>query len=377
MASDHPGRQCPSSKVCNINGCKRNHHHLLHDIPPTKPSEEVQSTLTPASPGEGVDPDKHNHTSLNKERKTDKFSLRTVPVWLKSGQSKFKVNEILDDASNETFLNQEVAGVLGLNEPFGTVRVHVLNNEVETFQSMPLKLTIESIDGQFRKEINVKTCPKNVTGSYKVEDWSRNKETWSHLRNCDFAQPATDGLVDLLIGVDNADLHYSRADIRGEPGAPVARLGPLGWTCIGAVAATESRSHVIRTLFTRDSSKGLNHDVCCDVDQTIKRFWEVEACGTEANDTRIYTEEENEALARVKDSLSYDATTNRYTVGVPWKPNRSQLPDNRKQATSRLCNTEKKLAKNEYLRSEYQKTIEGYIQKGYLRRVTEDEAVQD
>ena len=59
---------------------------------------------------------------------------------------KINVKAILDDASNETFLNEEVAGVLGIREPFKTVKVHVLNNEVETFQSMPVKLTIESVD---------------------------------------------------------------------------------------------------------------------------------------------------------------------------------------------------------------------------------------
>lgn len=40
-------------------------------------------------------------------------------------------------------------------------------------------------------------------------------------------------MVDLLIRVNNADLQYSFVDIRGKAGEPVARLGPLGWTCIG------------------------------------------------------------------------------------------------------------------------------------------------
>jgi hypothetical protein len=57
-----------------------------------------------------------------------------------------------------------------------------------------------------------------------VEDWSQSKENWEHLKNCEFAKPAKDGLVDLLIGVDNAELHYSRADIRGQAGVLL-----LGW----------------------------------------------------------------------------------------------------------------------------------------------------
>ena len=96
--------------------------------------------------------------------------LRTIPVWLKKNNRKVKVNAILDDASNETFLNEEVAGMLGIQEPFQTIKVHVLNNEIETFQSMPVNVTIKSVDGQFRKSIDVKTCPRKVTESYKVED---------------------------------------------------------------------------------------------------------------------------------------------------------------------------------------------------------------
>ena len=76
-------------------------------------------------------------TSCNAETPTESYSLRTVPVWMKANGRKVKINAILDDASNETFLNEEVAGVLGLQEPFQKVQVHVLNDTVETFQSMP------------------------------------------------------------------------------------------------------------------------------------------------------------------------------------------------------------------------------------------------
>ena len=78
---------------------------------------------------------------------------------------KKKINALLDDASNKTFLN-EVAGVLGLQEPFQKVQVHVLNDTVETFQSMLLNIGIECVDWQFSKEISVKTCPQKVTGNY-------------------------------------------------------------------------------------------------------------------------------------------------------------------------------------------------------------------
>ena len=50
------------------------------------------------------------------------------------------------------------------------------------------------------------TCPSSVTGSYQVENWRARKVRWPHIVQCDFPLPAKDGLVDLLIGVDFADL---------------------------------------------------------------------------------------------------------------------------------------------------------------------------
>ena len=50
---------------------------------------------------------------------------------------------------------------------------------------------------------------------------------------CSFPEAAADSIVDVLIGQDHINLHYSRCDVKGHPGEPIARLGPLGWTCIG------------------------------------------------------------------------------------------------------------------------------------------------
>ena len=102
LASDREGRACTKARPCNINGCKRNHHHLLHGFAQanTKDGRVV-------SPLEGAPA--HTHTSTSKqERATETFSFRTVPVWSKANDCKVKVNAMLDDGSNETFIDEEV-----------------------------------------------------------------------------------------------------------------------------------------------------------------------------------------------------------------------------------------------------------------------------
>ncbi len=76
------------------------------------------------------------------------------------------MNVVPDDASNESFMNEEVAGLLGMRTTWQTVEVQVLNDSVETFRSMLLEIEIESDNRQFTKTVKVQTCPRAVTGSY-------------------------------------------------------------------------------------------------------------------------------------------------------------------------------------------------------------------
>ena len=166
--------------------------------------------------------------------------------------------------------------------------------------------------------------------------------------------------------MDNAELHYSRADLRGKEGGPIAHLGPLGWTCIGPPEArqlTGARTHVSRTLFTREPFAAVD-GVCCDIDQTLKRLWEVENCGTERCDNMIFTKEESATLRKLESSVSY--TGERYKVGVPRKDNRPKLPDNCHTALTRLSYTENKLKKDPVVGAEYAQTIQAYVEEARL-----------
>ena len=106
---------------------------------------------------------------------------------------------------------------------------------------MPLKIEIESVDGKFSKEISVKTCPHKVTANYRVVNSTEYQKKWPHLTQCSFAKPANNGFVDLLIGVDKAELQYSHVDLRGKNGGPIARLRPLGWTALVRLTKTKPR----------------------------------------------------------------------------------------------------------------------------------------
>ena len=127
---------------------------------------------------------------------------------------------------------------------------------------------------------------------------------------------------------------------------PIARLGQLGQSCIGAPDENETartRSHVIRSLFTREPIWSEGKESCCDVDNSLNRFWEIEKSGTDRYGRLVLAEEERLALGRMKDPLKYE--NGRYREAVPWKENKPNLPDTKPMALSRLRSTERNLKK--------------------------------
>ena len=120
-------------------------------------------------------------------------------------------------------------------------------------------------------------------------------------------------------------------DIRGKPGQPIARLTPLGWTCVGAFNDTHPTSvttHFARTYFVHSQV------VTEDVDTVLRQFWEVDNGGMDITST--LTTEERIAVGMVDNSIGFCGGC--YQVAIPWKEKRLFLPDNYKIAFQRLQN---------------------------------------
>ena len=82
-----------------------------------------------------------------------------------------------------------------------------------------------------------------------------------HLKSIKFPRVGPRYIADLLIGVDQAKLLYSLEGVTGKPGEPIARLTPLGWTCIGRL---EIKTDTVQTNFTflvNQDLHELNHPV--------------------------------------------------------------------------------------------------------------------
>ena len=374
LGDGHRGESCFRSKTCGINGCRSHHHRMLHENPSPRMNMEEQSRVDPpnvsinvtsglAREGE-VSERTHTTTTGAEPAPSTKFvALRTVPVYMSSGRSKVKVNALLDDGSSKTYLNSDIAAELGLEGSPHELTVNVLNDNQERFETTVVRFTISSMNGKVSKQASAYTTER-VTGNMEVVNWRRYQSKWKHLQGIEFPQVGPKTTVDVLIGVDQADLLYSLKDVKGRPGEPIARLTPLEWTCIGNPDGKAERIHANFTFFLSDSDQ---------LSSLIRRHWDIEE--PTSSKTCIVNPDEKLARDTVANSLTF--VDGHYSVGMPWKSGKRLLPDNYSMALQRLRNTEKKLQKSPELGQAYMKVLQTYQEAGYIHKVPKEEKKPD
>ena len=175
---------------------------------------------------------------------------------------------------------------------------------------------------------------ESVTPGLKVLDWNTCKREWPHLRSTDFPEVSYHDVVDILIGIDAIHLHSAMEEIYGEPGEPVARCTPLGWTCIGSPekCLSSELSCYVQLFHVHTTA---------DLDYALRKFWEFEAIGMNNDNNEVYTPAEKDAMAKVAASQCY--LDGCYEVGIPWIQEEITLENNCVLAQKRLENLERSL----------------------------------
>jgi len=184
------------------------------------------------------------------------------------------------------------------------------------------------------------------------------------LKHIEFPQPACKSIIDILIGLDYSDVHHSLLDVPGKIGEPIARKTPLGWTCIGCLDNTSIQSTARTHFIGKESIK---------LDETLRRFWEIEAEGLNYESNMMSVDDEK-ALKQTKDTVKI--INDRYEVSIPWKDSQPCGRSNYNMALRRLCSTERKLKGNTIAASSYCKIIDDYVEKNYIRKISDNEKNQ-
>ena len=118
------------------------------------------------------------------------------------------VNALLDKGSTKSYINSDVAAELGLDGPVETVTVSTMNGNVKKFPTTSVECEVGSIDGEVKYSVSTYTT-KKIPGKMRPIEWRVHGKNWPHLKYIKFLQLAPCPVIDILIGMDYAELHRS------------------------------------------------------------------------------------------------------------------------------------------------------------------------
>ena len=206
LSRGHMTRDCWSRKKCDINGCQRFHHSLLHTDPPT--ASGVASVL-----------DKNGILPVVRVR------FRAANGRVREG------NVLIDSGATTTVIRKDFAVALGLQGKRECIDLAVVGGEtVKQPESRRLKFWISPTEGSEEFSIEAHEIGKTV---FNVPPLDRQWLTsFTHLSDIVLSHKA--GRVDLILGVQYSHLHAECEVRQGLPFDPVGKRTKLGWFVIGS-----------------------------------------------------------------------------------------------------------------------------------------------
>lgn len=374
--------ECDNKSECNVNGCHEFHHPLLHSAPSTEAKEASKKsndedasgsrkrtnvtsieatpttqTLEAATEQASTPVQSHSHTMTN----TIHFQI--VPITLISGTNSVHTFAFLDSGSEITLIEEQLVAelnILGKCEPLTLQWTGNVTRKEADSKRVDMEITGTAGRTQKYPLINARTVKElNLPKQSISVKWLAQLEHLKTLPLECYAQAR----ARVLIGLDNFQLMAPLMMREGAWHEPIAVKTRIGWTLFGGNACHDQ---AVKCINTHEMSNDKLH-------QLVNENFAMENIGIRIPEVELETHDDS--LARkLLEKLTKRCDDNRYESGLLWKSDNVQLPDSYGMAAQRLRSFERKLARDETLKTEVYRQMKEYVNLGYLRRLTEDEA---
>ena len=233
LSDAHQMRNC-SGRLCDVNGCGKPHHRLLHR--PYKNEEQMQKV-------ENVD-EVSNMSSMRSSG-----VLPVIPVSIKSGSKTLKMFALCDSGASLSFVDESLIKTLNLTGQPVDLNVAGIHGTSD-INSKRLRVKIEDQDGKVNEDIMAYSHPNENAGN-RSYDLKKLKETYPNL------SVLKDSTVDLkdfkvILGQDCNHLHRATDYKNCGNAKPWAVRTKLGWMLSGPLPQQESAKLATESLFAAE-----------------------------------------------------------------------------------------------------------------------------
>ena len=365
LRKGHISRNCRSAGNCNK--CRGRHHNTIcprgHEGATHPPTAGDQR---PTSEAPGNTPVSTNVTYIDSRTPVLLQTARVRLYFPSDGAvppSCVEARAIMDSGSQRTYVTSRLKESLRLpSERMESLHIKMFGStEGRDATCEAVDLGLDTTDGEaFKLTALVVPFICNPLTSQPI-DHARD-----HLQGIDLADSANVGdtlEVDMLIG---SDFYWSlvTGEVRRGSSGPTAIQTRVGWILSGPVCRPGVSVNL--TLTATHALRIDTHPVEHNLDDQLRRFWELESLGVMKDEPSVYD--------KFVQQISFDGQ--RYQVGLPWKENTPPLPDNFELCRRRLDSLLKRLKQNPTLLAEYDSVIRDQLRRGIVKVVNHSESAE-
>ena len=326
------------------------------------PKEQASVNATTTEPIAPIETTSHTYSMTSRT----KVALQVVPVKIMNNDGhSVTTYALLDTGSEETFLSKTISDRLGLEvKNCSTLAVCTLSGE-SSVKVGQANVQVKAVDNHEDRTLtieNVKVIDNLTITTTRARDLSQ----WPHLTDLKIPD-VENNQVTMLIGANVPEAQVHEECRRGRSGEPYAVRTVLGWAVLGPVnVANGSSSQVANVNFVKYGDE-LS-------DQQMRQFLRLDDIDMNRSSKKAMSVEDQEALKRMENSVQI--VDGHYEIGMLWKSVTPWLPNNKQMAEARLQALKRKLQRDETFHRKYREFMEKLIERGYARKLTEEEAAR-
>ena len=233
LSDAHQMRNC-CGRLCDVNGCGKPHHRLLHR--PYKNEEQKQSV-------ENVE----EVSNLSSMRSSG--VLPVIPVTIGSGNNTVKTFALCDSGASLSFVDESLMKTLNLTGKPVDLNVAGIHGASD-ISSKRLRVRIGDQQGKVKEDIIAYSHP-NVNAGNRTYNLKKLKEEYPHLS---VLKDSTINLKDVkvILGQDCYHLHRAIGYRKCGKSKPWAVLTKLGWMLSGPLPQQETAKFATESLVFAD-----------------------------------------------------------------------------------------------------------------------------
>ncbi|XP_055613505.1 uncharacterized protein LOC129759945 [Uranotaenia lowii] len=350
---------CRQQKQCGNNGCTRLHHNMLHkpDIPPRD-----SSTNTVVE-----------HSCNVNQRLGSGVLFRIIPVILYGSKKSLNTFAFIDDGSELTLMEDQIAKELDLDGPTQSLCLRWTSGTHRTESaSRRISLDISGTDEQSKRYrlANIRTV-ESLQIRPQTLDMMEMRKKFKHLQNIPI-QSYENACPRIIIGLEHAKLGHPFKSREGNLDEPIAVKSCLGWTVYGKCSNNLSTTlYVNQHSLLKCPCEKTNDE---DLNLLMKNFFAIDNLGLNKSDNVIMSREDQRAITLLE---NHTFQSGRYEVNLLWKYDHARLPDSKSMALSRWKCLQRRLQKDSHLSKILEEKMNDYVAKGYARLLSSEELVED